>query len=299
MKKIVLLLLNMVLILQAFGQSYTDKKGNTHLWGAVNLDDLTQSDYFDWYSKNFEEHTSYLTKEEGKHLKNTKVKIFLGTWCGDTKYLVPRFIKTWKQMKLDLDDLEFIAVHNSDDQYKQGPKGETVGYNIHKVPTFIFEKDGEEVGRIVERTVFNLDTDIMQIAKGQPYEERYQGVTILNKIINELPEDSLFVKQNLNTIYKSIRREVSNSGELNAFGYVLKAQRSLRKAEFVFLLNKYLFPYTPNVYDSYGEILLAQGRFEEAKEQYEEVLRIKPKDENAISQLHHIYSKLKDSKTLD
>lgn len=299
MKKIVLFIINTILITQAFGQSYTDKKGNTHLWGNIELEDLTHESYIDWYSKNYEAHESKLTPKEGALLKDTKVKVFLGTWCGDTKYLVPRFIKTWNQMGLNIKDIEFIALHNIGDKYKQGPNGETMGLNIHRVPTFIFEKEGMETGRIVERTVFDLDTDVMQIAKGNPYEERYQCVVILDKIMNELPADSLFIKSNLNAIYNNIRREVSGSGELNTYGYVLKAQGEFKKAEFVFLLNSYLFPYTPNVHDSYGELLVDLERWEEARPKFEEVLRLKGTDENAINQLHIIYSKLNEIKVND
>lgn len=286
MKKMILLAVNFIMIVQVYGQTYLDKKGNVHLWGKTTVDDLSSGHYRDWYDKNSLNYESYLTEEDGLILNDTKVKIFLGTWCGDTKYLVPKFIKTWKQMGLDENNLELIALHHEGSNYKQGPNGETLGMNIHKVPTMVFERDGQEIGRIVERTIFDLDTDIMQIAKGNPYEERYQGVVILNKIMDEMDDDSLFIEDNLKIIYNKVRREVATSSELNAFGYVLKAQGEIRKAEFVFLLNRYMFAFNPNVRDSYGEILAYQNKWDAAKIEYEEVLRIKGGDENAINQLH-------------
>ena len=300
MKKIILLLMNVVLVLQAYSQTYTDKKGNVHLWGETDINELSSGNYKEWYDKNYQDFESELSPKDGEYLKDTKVKIFLGTWCGDTKYLVPKFIKAWQQMGLNENQLTLIALNSIGDDYKRGPNKETIGYNIHKVPTMVFERNGEEIGRIVERTVFDLDTDIMQIAKGGPYEERYQGVCILDKIMNELDVDSLFIRENLNKIFKEVRREVGTSSELNAYGYVLKAQGELKKAEFVLLLNRYLFAYNPNVRDSYGEILMASGKYDLAKAEYEEVIRLKGTDENAVDKLHEIYSLLKkEEKTSD
>ena len=292
MKKSFLLIVNLILIVQLYGQSYIDKKGNINLWGALNVEDLSSGQFEEWYNKNSKDYESELSPNDGLLLKDTKVKVFLGTWCGDTKFLVPKFIKTWKQMGLSESNLELIALHQEGDKYKQGPDEETAGLNIHKVPTMVFERDGKEIGRIVERTIFDLDTDIMQIANGLPYEERYQGVVILDRIMNEMDIDSLFTKENLNTVYQKIRREVATSSELNAYGYVLKAQGELRKAEFVFLLNKYMFAYNPNVRDSYGEILMAQEKWEDAILEYEEVLRLKGIDKNAVKQLTIIYDQI-------
>ncbi|MDF1696084.1 MAG: hypothetical protein P1U56_09645 [Saprospiraceae bacterium] len=292
MRKNILFVCSILFSVQLLGQQYKDEKGNMHLWGTCNLEELFAEPYHDWYQKSSEDYSSTLTEEDGKLFADVGVKIFIGTWCGDTKFLVPKFVKTWESMGLDIENLQFIALHNKDEYYKQGPNNETHGLNIHKVPTFIFEKEGEEIGRIVERTIFNLDTDMLQIAKGNPYEERYQGVSILNDLLLEIPADSLFTKNTLNESYKKIRREISTFSELNAFGYVLKAQGALKKAEFVFLLNRYLFPYNPNVRDSYGEILMNLSRWEDAKEQYEEVIRLKGSDSNAVEKLNEIYTEL-------
>lgn len=285
-------MINMVVIVQLYSQVYSDKKGNLHLWGEVRLSDLTDGEYGEWYAKNADEYESTLTSKEGKLLKDCDVTIYLGTWCGDTKYLVPKFVKAWQSMGLSEEQLSFVALHNEGDNYKQGPDRETIGKNIHRVPTFVFEKDGEEVERIVERTVFDLDTDIMQIAMGNPYEERYQAVAILDRIMNEMDIDSLYTSDNFNKVYRKVRREVSTSSELNTFGYVLKAQGEIDKAEFVFLMNRYLFPYEPNVRDSYGEILAHQEKWDAAIQEYEEVIRLKGSDENAVRQLNTIYTEL-------
>ncbi|MEM9548467.1 MAG: hypothetical protein AAGA77_20955 [Bacteroidota bacterium] len=293
MKRYLILIINVMVIFQIHGQTYTDKKGNVHLWGKVKVDDLKNAEYGEWYTRNMKNYKTYLSETEGKLFAGCSVRIFLGTWCGDTKFLVPKFIETWKAMGLKEDKLELIALHHEGDNYKQGPNDETLGLNIHKVPTFIFEKNGKEMGRIVERTIFDLDTDLMQIANGYPYEERYQGVVMLHKIMDQMDMESMWIEDNVKKIFNTVRREVATSSELNAYGYVLKAQNQLEKAHFVFFLNRRIFPYDPNVIDSYGEILMQMNRWEEAAQEFNEVIRIKGSDQNAVEQLNLIYSEMK------
>ena len=269
-------------------QEFKNADGDTHLWGTIQVDQFKKAPYADWYFKHYDDHQSSLTVEDGTAFQDMTVKVFLGTWCGDTKYLLPRFIKNWEHLGLSMDQVEFIGLHNDGDLYKQGPNQETNDYNIHRVPTFIFEKDGQEMNRIVERTVFDLDTDMKKIAANQAYHPRYRAVSIVNDIINQQPVDSLFTKDVLNTTFAKIRREVSTSSELNTYGYVLSAQDKSIEAEFAFKLNRHLFPYNPNVRDSYGEILLANEKLEMAQAEYYEALRLKQEDSHIIKQLVEI-----------
>jgi hypothetical protein len=45
--------------------------------------------------------------------------------------------------------------------------------NIFKVPTFIFYKDGKEIGRYVEYARVSLEKDILKIVSGLPYKHSY------------------------------------------------------------------------------------------------------------------------------
>lgn len=292
MRNSLLFVINIFVITCLSSQTYIDKNGKEQLWGAVKLEQLTEGDYQEWYNKSQEKFQTELTKEDGSLLKGIEVKVFIGTWCGDTKYLVPKFIQCWEAMGLDIDDLKLIALHNEEDLYKQGPNNETQGLNIHRVPTFIFSKENKEIGRIVERTVFDLDLDIKAIASGEVYEERYQAVRMLDELLSEVDMDSLLVKSTLNSAFKMVRREVSTSSELNTYGIVLFTEKKLAQAEFIFKINRYLFPFNPRSRDSYGEILFELGKLEEAKLEYLEVLRLKTDSSNAISQLALINEQL-------
>ncbi|MFT6335217.1 MAG: tetratricopeptide (TPR) repeat protein [Saprospiraceae bacterium] len=289
MKKYLLLLTSVCFIVNSYSQTYINKKGDTHLWGKTTIEVFSFGDYAEWYSKNSKEYKTSISAVEATLLSGIDVEIFVGTWCGDTKFLVPKFIETWKQLGLDPDRLSIMALHNEGSDYKQGPNKETVGKNIHRVPTFIFSKSNKEIGRIVERTVHDLDTDMMLIAKGDPYKERYQGVPILNDYFQNFDGDTLLTIENFRFAMKLVTRELSSSGELNAMGYVLMAQDEIDQAEFTFRLNKYIYPYNPNIIDSYGEFLYKQERYEESLKQYLEVLRIKGEDRNASKMISEIY----------
>ncbi len=292
MKTSLIILFQMAFISSIIGQSFVTKNGDKHLWGVVTTDHFKEEPYKEWYIKSQDKYTSTLTKNDGKNLSGIKVKAFLGTWCGDTKYLLPKFIKGWKSMGLDEDQIEFIALHVEDEKYKQGPNKETESYAIHKVPTFIFEKNGGEVGRIVERTVFDLDTDLKLIAEGKPYKHRYKGINILDDFLKTVESDSMLTKTTINQAYRKIRRELPKSSDLNTYGYMLKYQGETEKARMVFKLNTQLFPYEPNTHDSYGEILLEMNELEEAKEEYYEALRLKKEDSHMVKKLAEIEEKM-------
>ncbi len=279
------------LCLQA--QTFTDKKGKVHLWGQTSLEALKGEDYLEWYEKNEQEHRPLPSTAVANALKDTKVKIFLGTWCGDTKYLLPRFVKSWEAMNLSIDQLEFIAVHYEGEHYKQGPNNETADRNIHRVPTFIFEKEGKEIGRIVERTVHDLDTDIKCIALGHPYNPRYTAVEMMNEVFKENPLDSLNSEYFEKSLSKKIRREISSPYELNTYAWVLFSEKRMEEAEFVFKLNSKLFKYEPYIRESYGRCLMKKEKWEEAKKEYLASLRIEPDNKMGVKRLAEIYENIK------
>lgn len=294
MKTSLTLLLQIILLSSICSQSFTNKNGDKHLWGTVTVDQLMQEPYADWFEKYQQDYTSTLTKKDGKKLKDVKVKAFLGTWCGDTKFLLPKFVEAWKTMGLKEDQIEFVALHVEDEKYKQGPNKETDDYNIHKVPTFVFEKDGKEIGRIVERAVFDLDTDIQLIAEGRPYKNRYKGVCLLDEYLKTVNPDSLMTKTAINNAYRKISREAPKASVMNTYGYMLKYQGKTDKARMVFKLNKLMFPYEPNAHDSYGEILLENNELKEAQEEYYEALRLIKEDEHIVKKLAEIAEKLSE-----
>jgi len=88
-----------------------------------------------------------------------EVYAVVATWCPDTRRDLPRFFKIADQAGWKLDRLTLLAV----DRTKKDAGGETVKWNVTRVPTFIFLRGGREIGRVVERPTTTLEQDIAGI----------------------------------------------------------------------------------------------------------------------------------------
>ncbi len=126
-----------------------------------------------WYTPNYENYTvdgeSLAAIQKG--LDGVSITTFMGTWCGDSKRQTPRMFKILDQVNFEDQNLELITV----DRTKQNPKEYTDGKNIMRVPTFIFVKEGKEIGRIVERPVETLEKDMLKILTSEPYKHAYEN----------------------------------------------------------------------------------------------------------------------------
>ncbi|MBL1222549.1 serine hydrolase [Chryseobacterium sp. L7] len=72
---------------------------------------------------------------------------------------------------------------------------------------------------------------------------------------------------------------------LNDVGYTMLRKKEFTKAIDVFRLNAALYPKSENVYDSLGEAYLKAGQKDKARENYQKVLEINPKNENVMKVL--------------
>lgn len=149
-----------------------EPKTKTMLVGKEPREALTMEPFGAWYNKNYEAYTvkEDLTPAIKKALEGVEVTTFMGTWCGDSKRETPRMLKILDAANFKEKSFELITV----DRTKQNPKEYTAGNNIIRVPTFIFKKDGKEIGRIVERPVESLEADMLKILNGEPYKHSYE-----------------------------------------------------------------------------------------------------------------------------
>lgn len=96
----------------------------------------------------------------GKLLKGKKITIVLGTWCGDSKFQVPRFLKLMDQLSIAEEQFVFIAV----DGMKKAENGLIDHLKIERVPTFIFSNaSGTEMGRITESPTETFEKDMLKL----------------------------------------------------------------------------------------------------------------------------------------
>ena len=110
----------------------------------------------------FDAHPRFANRYEGFEAESlalpdeVSVLLFFGTWCHDSEREVPRLLKLLKTAGLSEDKLTLIAL----DYRKREPEGRATEFNVRFTPTAIFMRDGEEVGRIVERPKTSLYEDI-------------------------------------------------------------------------------------------------------------------------------------------
>jgi thiol-disulfide isomerase/thioredoxin len=117
--------------------------------------DTSFSWWFDSEYKMYEVDSTSLAKISAK-IKNTDITIVMGTWCSDSRTLVPEFYKILDYLNYPSDKVKLINI----DRDKKGRDDEIAGLNIHLVPTFIFYHNGKEVGRIVESPAETLEKDL-------------------------------------------------------------------------------------------------------------------------------------------
>jgi len=96
--------------------------------------------------------------------KGLSVLLVMGTWCPDSKREMPRYFATMDAAGIDDSKLTMIGV----DATKKDTEGLTEKFNITRVPTFIFMRDGKEVARFVERTPVGttFEKELARILRG-------------------------------------------------------------------------------------------------------------------------------------
>jgi len=175
MKKIVYLFVALLIVSCASTpKNPATKNENGNLVGIATKKDFQQEPYgSDWFNDFY----SYYETDKGTieklkpYLKDIKIKGFMGTWCGDSKRDVPNFYKILDEAEFNYKNLELVTVNR-----QKKANGLEEGFNITHVPTFIFYKDGKEIGRFVEHALddSSVEEDFLKILSGQEYKHPYQ-----------------------------------------------------------------------------------------------------------------------------
>ncbi|MDT0293226.1 TlpA family protein disulfide reductase [Mesonia ostreae] len=140
--------------------------------GIITEEDLTSGILKVWFMPGYE---AYDPDQEtvdkiDKNIDDYSIKVFMGTWCSDSRREIPKFFKLLDRIDYNQNNLEVITT----DLYKTTKQGYEKEYNIDFVPTIIFiDKNGEEVNRFVEFPQESLEEDILKIVTNQPYTNSY------------------------------------------------------------------------------------------------------------------------------
>jgi tetratricopeptide (TPR) repeat protein len=259
------------------------------LLGTVSEDALRKEPYASWFLKNYDDYhpnQDIIIQLKNYPLSIFKVKIFFGTWCGDTKREMPRMMKVFDQIGFPKENITFIALDNDDKNYKQSPTHEEKSMSIYRVPTFIFYEKGKEIARINELPVQSTERDLLQIVNKQLYIPNYSSHALVDNWLKQ----GLLSDENLSAagLARQARSAVVSEGELNACGYVLMARNANQEAVNLFRINANLFPKSANCYDSLAEGYLKIGSKTKAITMYEKALELDPTNKKTVEKIEKL-----------
>jgi thiol-disulfide isomerase/thioredoxin len=156
-----IIILIMVLSLHCSGPYRTEKDGDQTIYvGKVDRSLFEKAD-LSWFKEEYQRYTPQSTILDSIRGRTDSLNaiVFLGTWCGDTHRELPRFLKIIETENIPIRILELHALNRK----KQSGDALPVVFGIRYVPTFIFIKNGKEIGRIVEMPKKSLEEDMVEM----------------------------------------------------------------------------------------------------------------------------------------
>jgi len=133
--------------------------------GALTFADLNLEKTFVWLQSGMDGYTpdDKYVPFLAERLKDYKIVIFLGTWCDDSHYWIPKLFKLLNVIGYPQDRMTMYGV----DRQKTTKSGAQIEYKVKFVPTIILMKDGKESGRITESVMNGLEEDLKMIIEGK------------------------------------------------------------------------------------------------------------------------------------
>ena len=129
--------------------------------GLIGFDDLQKDTSFHWYTNGI---AGYTPKK--KHIKKLRpalsaysMVVVMGTWCGDSKDLIPKLHNVLVAAEYPMSKLVIYGV----DRAKVAGNGAEKTYDISRVPTIILFDGTKEIGRITESVDKSMEADLRAI----------------------------------------------------------------------------------------------------------------------------------------
>jgi hypothetical protein len=143
-----------------------DGSGNKIIKGFMTRKELATDSSFQWYALNQKGYNPEAGAVQA--FKNAKDSIhilaFGGTWCDDTKNILPKFFALTDAAGFSQDRITLLGVDHS----KKTINHLSEAFNVTRVPTFIVLKNGREIGRVVEYGKYGMfDKELGEIISGK------------------------------------------------------------------------------------------------------------------------------------
>ena len=140
------------------------KTGRSILLGLYDRTAFQDSNYAWWFNSGYKFYspdTNVINKLSSVNFDSISITIVMGTWCSDSRREVPRFFKITDLLKFPESKINIIGVNRG----FANDKGYLSSLHIKHVPTFIFYKNKNELGRIIETPEVSLESDMLKILK--------------------------------------------------------------------------------------------------------------------------------------
>jgi hypothetical protein len=163
---IILLIISGTMLPQEKCKLVLDKSsGKQMLIGEITRDAFKDTSFAWWFNAEYDSYNpdKQVLDSIAQKLKDVNITIVLGTWCSDSRREVPRFFKILDSLGYSSDKVKMIAV----DRNKEDLNGEVGSLSIELVPTCIFYREGNEIGRIEESPKETLEKDFNKIVNSE------------------------------------------------------------------------------------------------------------------------------------
>ncbi len=140
--------------------------GDKILKGVITRDLIANDTSFKWYGQNLAGYKPNEATMNALKQKSTELQliVFGGTWCSDTKYILPKLFAITDAAAFSQDRITLIGV----DRNKKTISHLSEALGVINVPTIIVMKEGKELGRVVEYGKTGVwDKELGDIIKSQ------------------------------------------------------------------------------------------------------------------------------------
>ena len=143
-------------------QVLSERPNEKSLVGIISREALTSDTSFHWYANSLKGYKPNADAVAGlkKNADSIQVLIFMGTWCEDSHYIIPKFDALTDSAGFSKERITLIGTNRNKKTLSH--LAEALG--ITNVPTIIVLKKGKEIGRVVEYGKTGMfDKDLAEI----------------------------------------------------------------------------------------------------------------------------------------
>jgi thiol-disulfide isomerase/thioredoxin len=142
-----------------------DASGEKVIKGFMTKQQLVSDSSFKWFAQNQQGYIPEQNALQAFKANKDSINIvaFGGTWCGDTKFILPKFFALTDAAGFSQDRVVLLGV----DHNKKTIQHLAEAFGVTNVPTFIVMKNGKEIGRVVEYGKYGMfDKELGEIISG-------------------------------------------------------------------------------------------------------------------------------------